>query len=141
MIDSTINLMSDYNARYREEDLLLEKLRTHAEGLSSRNYEDDTSRGGSSGENADNAKIRLIDTQTKIAKKRWPRFELTADVCDYLYDRLKPQQARVMEMYVVDCMTYRDIADRIGKSAAWVSNIVNDSKKILKRGCKQENRE
>lgn len=133
MIDKTINLFLDYNAQFREEDLLIERLRTHAEGLSARAYEDDVPR-GSSGENADNAKIRLVDVKSRIDKKRRIRFEVTADTCDWLYDRLKPQQARVMEMYVVDGMTYRDIADRIGKSASWVSNIVNESKKILKRG-------
>lgn len=132
MIEQIIDEFAEYNRKAREEDDYLLKLQTEAEGVGSIKYGDDTSHGTQAGDHLENATIRLAEAKKRIAKKRAPRFEAAAEVEGWLYDRLKPEPAKIMTMYVVDNLTYREIAHRTGKSIGWVVNEVKKSGKNLK---------
>lgn len=132
MIEKIIDEFADYKRKEREEDDYLLKLRTDAEGVGSIRYGDDTSHGTTRGDHLENATIKLTEAQKLIAKKRVPRFEMAAEVVDWFYERLKPEAARVMTMYAVECMSFREISDRTGRSIGWVSDTVKKSKILLK---------
>lgn len=132
MIDKIIDEFTEYKRREREEDDYLLKLRTDAEGVGSIKYGDDTSHGTTRGDHLENATIKLTEAQKLIAKKRVPRFEMAAETVDWFYARLKPEQARVMTMYVVEGMSFREIADRTGRSIGWVAETVKKSKNLLR---------
>ena len=132
MIDKIIDEFADYKRKEREENDYLLKLRTDAEGVGSIRYGDDTSHGTTRGDHLENATIKLTEAQKLIAKKRVPRFEMAAETADWFYDSLTPEQARVMTLYVIESMSFREIADRIGRSVGWVSETVKKSKNLLK---------
>lgn len=132
MIEKIIDEFTEYKRREKEEDDYLLKLRTDAEGVGSIKYGDDTSHGTTRGDHLENATIKLTEAQKLIAKKRVPRFEMAAETVDWFYARLKPEQARVMTLYVVEGMSFREIADRTGRSIGWVSETVKKSKNLLR---------
>lgn len=137
MIDKIIDKFAEYNRREKEEDDYLLKLRTDAEGVGSIKYGDDTSHGTTRGDHLENATIKLTEAQKLIAKKRVPRFKMAAETEDWFHANLTPEQARVMTLYVVDGMSYREIADKTGKSIGWLSQVVQKSTVLLKRGCER----
>lgn len=132
MIEKIIDEFAEYKRREKEEDDYILKLRTDAEGVGSIKYGDDTSHGTTRGDHLENATIKLAEAQRIIAKKRVPRFEMAAETVDWFYARLKPEQARVMTLYVVEGMSFREIADRTGRSIGWVSETVKKSKNLLR---------
>lgn len=132
MIEKIIDEFADYKRKEREENDYLLKLRTDAEGVGSIRYGDDTSHGTTRGDHLENATIKLTEAQKLIAKKRVPRFEMAAEVVDWFYEKLKPEAARVMTMHVVEGMSFREIADRTGRSIGWVAETVKKSKFLLK---------
>lgn len=132
MIEKIIDEFAEYKRREREEDDYLLKMRTDAEGVGSIKYGDDTSHGTTRGDHLENATIKLTEAQKLIAKKRVPRFEMAAETVDWFYARLKPEQARVMTLYVVEGMSFREIADRTGRSIGWVAETVKKSKNLLR---------
>lgn len=132
MIEKIIDEFTEYKRREKEEDDYLLKLRTDAEGVGSIKYGDDTSHGTTRGDHLENATIKLTEAQKLIAKKRVPRFEMAAETVDWFYASLKPEPARVMTLYVVEGMSFREIADRTGRSIGWVSETVKKSKNLLR---------
>ena len=134
MISQVINEQGRYRAYERAENEYLLRLQTKAEGVGSIQYGDDTSHGSGGGDRMERATIELAEARTEIAKKRQPRFNKTANVCDCIYDCLDAEPARVMVMFIVDGLTYREIADKIGRSVGWVSETVKKSKQLLKWG-------
>ena len=131
MIEKLIKEFADYRWKEQKENEYLLKLRTEAEGVGSIKYGDDTSRGTGDGDRMANAAIRLTEAKTAIAKKRVPRFEMEYETIDWYYEKLNPEEARVMVLYSVDGLSYREIADKTGKSVGWVFNTVAAGKKKL----------
>ena len=134
MINEIINEQGRYRAYERAEDEYLLLLRTRAEGVGSIQYGDDASHGSGGGDKMERATIKLSDVRTEIAKKRRPRFKKTADLCDAIYEALEAEAARIMVLFIVDGLTYREIADKTGWSIGWVSETVKKSKDLLKWG-------
>jgi len=134
MIEKIIDEQSKYHALERSEDDYILRLQTKAEGVGSIQYGDDTSHGTGGGDKMERATIELAEAKSKVAKRRRPRFTKTADVCCYLYRHLEAEPARVMVMFIVDGLTYREIADKTGRSVGWVSETVKKSKQLLKWG-------
>lgn len=132
MINNIINEQGKYRAYERAEDEYLLLLRTRAEGVGAIQYGDDASHGSGAGDKMEKATIKLSDARTEIAKKRRPRFRKTASLCDVIYDTLEPEAARIMVLFIVDGLTYREIADKTGWSTGWVSETVKKSKDMLK---------
>ena len=132
MINEIINKLIEAREQQKREDDLLLQLQTNAEGVGSIKYGDDTSHGTDTGDRLEIATIKLAEARERIAKKRVGRFDLEAEVCDWLYDYLAPSHARVMVLYVVDGLSYRDISARTGYSIGWISNAVKNAKEILK---------
>ena len=131
MIEKLLKEFADYRWQEKQEDEYILELRTRAEGVGAIKYGDDTSRGSGDGDKMAAATIRLTEAKAKIAKKRVPRFELQADSCDWFYEHLTPEEARVMVMYAVDGLSYREISEKTGKSVGWVFNTVAAGMKKL----------
>lgn len=130
MVEKQKKLLTEYRQQEREENLRLLMLRTEAEGVGSIKYGDDTSHGTRRADKMELATIKLSEERKKIADKRRPRFDMIAETYGWFFERLEPREALVMVFYS-NGMTYRDIADRCGRSVGWVSETIKRSKKAL----------
>lgn len=131
MIDELIKQHAEQNAAEKEEELLIERLETQAEGVGAIPYGDDTSHGGGDGDRMAVHTIRLAEVRDKIAPRKVERTALRADTISFFFERADSLTAYIMMLYVVDGMTFRQIADKIGRSHEYVRRTVISIKKIL----------
>lgn len=131
MINKLITQFEQYKKDKHDEDLYIERLQTKAEGVGAIPYGEDTSHGSATGDRMENATITLAEAREKINARRVGRFTLEVETCGWIYEKLKPQAARVMVMYAIDGFTYREIAEKTGRSVGWVSTTINEAKKLL----------
>lgn len=131
MIDELIKQHAEQNAAEKEEELLIERLETQAEGVGAIQYRDDTSHGGGDGDRMAVNTIRLAEVRDKIAPRKVERTALRADTISFFFERADSLTAYIMMLYVVDGMTFRQIADKIGRSHEYVRRTVISIKKIL----------
>ncbi len=131
MIDELIKQHAEQNAAEKEEELLIERLETQAEGVGAIQYGDDTSHGGGDGDRMAVRTIRLAEVRDKIAPRKVERTALRADTISFFFERADSLTAYIMMLYVVDGMTFRQIADKIGRSHEYVRRTVISIKKIL----------
>lgn len=131
MIDELIKQHAEQNAAEKEEELLIERLETQAEGVGAIQYGDDTSHGGGDGDRMAVRTIRLAEVRDKIAPRKVERTALRADTISFFFERSDSLTAYIMMLYVVDGMTFRQIADKIGRSHEYVRRTVISIKKIL----------
>lgn len=131
MIDELIKQHAEQNAAEKEEELLIERLETQAEGVGAIQYGDDTSHGGGDGDRMAVNTIRLAEVRDKIAPRKVERTALRADTISFFFERADSLTAYIMMLYVVDGMTFRQIADKIGRSHEYVRRTVISIKKIL----------
>jgi hypothetical protein len=131
MIDELIKQHAEQNAAEKEEELLIERLETRAEGVGAIQYGDDTSHGGGDGDRMAVRTIRLAEVRDKIAPRKVERTALRADTISFFFERADSLTAYIMMLYVVDGMTFRQIADKIGRSHEYVRRTVISIKKIL----------
>lgn len=131
MIDELIKQHAEQNAAEKEEELLIERLETQAEGVGAIQYGDDTSHGRGDGDKMAVNTIRLAEVRDKIAPRKVERTALRADTISFFFERADSLTAYIMMLYVVDGMTFRQIADKIGRSHEYVRRTVISIKKIL----------
>lgn len=131
MIDELIKQHAEQNAAEKEEELLIERLETQAEGVGAIQYGDDTSHGGGDGDRMAVRTIRLAEVRDKIAPRKVERTALRADTISFFFERADSLTAYIMMLYVVDGMTFRQIADKIGRSHEYIRRTVISIKKIL----------
>ena len=131
MMDKLIRQLAAQNAAEKEEDLLIERLETEAQGVGSIPYGDDTSHGNGTGDRMEKGAIRLAETRDKIAPNKIERTALRADTISFFFERFDSLTAYIMMLYVVDCMSTRQIAEKIGRSHGYVHRVVQNIKKIL----------
>lgn len=130
-MDKLIRQLAAQNAAEKEEDLLIERLETEAQGVGSIPYGDDTSHGSTNGDKMANGVIKLAEAREKIAPRKVERTALRADTISFFFERADSLTAYIMMLYVVDGMTFRQIADKIGRSHEYVRRTVISIKKII----------
>lgn len=131
-----IELLIDQLERHKiaefEEELLLERLRTHAEGVGSIRYGDDVSHGTATGDRLERGAIKLTEAKEKLTGRRIERADLRSESADFFFERLEALPAYIMFLYCIDGMTCREIAEKIGRSHGFVNKVVTESKSFLK---------
>lgn len=132
MMDKLIRQLAAQNAAEKEEDLLIERLETEAQGVSSIPYGDDTSHGSTTGDKMANGVIKLAEVREKIAPRKIERTALRADTMSFFFERLDSLDAYIMTLYVIDGMSTRQIAEKIGRSHGYVHGAVQHIKKIIR---------
>lgn len=131
MIDNLIRQLAEHNAAEKEEDLLIERLETAAQGVRSIQYGQDTSHGSGNKDKMADGAIKVAAMRDKLAPRKVARTALRADTMSFFFERLDSVSAYIMTLYVIDGLSTRQIADKIGRSHSHVHRVVDSIKKIL----------
>lgn len=131
MINELKRQLDEHNAREREEDLILERLETQAHGLGGQVYGDDASHSGTVPDRMERSTIKIVSFDDKIAPRRIERTALRADTADFFFERLDSLSAYIMTLYIIEGLSMRQIARKIGRSAGYVHKAVVDAQKNI----------